>query len=47
MIHLDTNVVVAAINRRKPGVPGRLEVAIAAGAPIGIPGLRMNDWAVI
>jgi tRNA(fMet)-specific endonuclease VapC len=37
MICLDTNVVIAAINRRRPGVRRRLEVAIAGGVPIGIP----------
>src|SRR5271170_5591495 len=37
MICLDTNVVVAAINRRTPEVRRRLEAAIAGGAPVGIP----------
>jgi tRNA(fMet)-specific endonuclease VapC len=37
MICLDTNAVIAAINRRKPELRRRLESAIAAGAPIGIP----------
>jgi tRNA(fMet)-specific endonuclease VapC len=37
MICLDTNAVIAAINRRKPDLRRRLEVAIAGGAPIGIP----------
>jgi len=37
MIFLDTNAVIAAINGRKPDVRRRLEAAIAAGAPIGVP----------
>jgi tRNA(fMet)-specific endonuclease VapC len=37
MICLDTNAVIAAINRRKPDLRRRLEAAIAGGAPIGIP----------
>jgi tRNA(fMet)-specific endonuclease VapC len=37
MICLDTNAVIAAINGRKPDVRRRLEVAIVAGAPIGVP----------
>jgi tRNA(fMet)-specific endonuclease VapC len=37
MICLDTNAVIAAINRRKPELRRRLESAIAADAPIGIP----------
>jgi tRNA(fMet)-specific endonuclease VapC len=37
MICLDTNAVIAAINRRKPGLRRRLEVAIVGGAHIGIP----------
>jgi tRNA(fMet)-specific endonuclease VapC len=37
MICLDTNAVIAAINRRKPELRRRLESAIVAGAPIGIP----------
>jgi len=37
MICLDTNAVIAAINGRKPDVRRRLEAAIAAGAPIGVP----------
>jgi tRNA(fMet)-specific endonuclease VapC len=37
MICLDTNAVIAAINRREPELRRRLESAIAAGAPIGIP----------
>jgi tRNA(fMet)-specific endonuclease VapC len=37
MICLDTNVVIAAINGRKPGLRRRLEVAIVGGAHIGIP----------
>jgi tRNA(fMet)-specific endonuclease VapC len=36
MICLDTNAVIAAINRRKPGLRRRLEVAIVGGAHIGI-----------
>ena len=37
MICLDTNAVIVAINRRKPGLRRRLEVAIVGGAHIGIP----------
>ena len=37
MICLDTNAVIAAINRRKPDVRWRLEAVIAEGAIIGIP----------
>ncbi len=37
MICLDTNAVIAAINRRKPDLRRRLEAAIAAGESIGIP----------
>jgi len=37
MICLDTNAVIAAINRRKPELRRRLESAVAADAPIGIP----------
>ena len=36
MIGLDTNTVIAAINRRAPGVRPRLEAAIAAGVVVGI-----------
>jgi tRNA(fMet)-specific endonuclease VapC len=36
MISLDTNAVIAAINRRSPNVRLRLEAAIAAGEPVGI-----------
>jgi tRNA(fMet)-specific endonuclease VapC len=37
MICLDTNAVIAAINRRNPDLRRRLESVVAAGAPIGIP----------
>jgi predicted nucleic acid-binding protein len=37
MICLDTNAVIAAINKRKPNVRRRLEAAIAAGASVGVP----------
>ncbi len=36
MICLDTNAVIAAINRRQPNVRRRLEAAIAGGTPVGI-----------
>ena len=36
MISLDTNAVIAAINRRLPSVRPRLEAAIVAGEPVGI-----------
>ena len=37
MICLDTNAVIAAINRRQPDVRRRLEAALAGGTPVGIP----------
>ncbi len=37
MICLDTNAVIAAINRRQPNVRRRLEAALAGGTPVGIP----------
>lgn len=37
MLCLDTNAVIAAINRRNPEVRRRLEAAIAGGTAIGIP----------
>jgi tRNA(fMet)-specific endonuclease VapC len=37
MICLDTNAVIAAISGRKPELRRRLESAIVADAPIGIP----------
>ena len=37
MLCLDTNAVIAAINRRKPEVRRRLEAAVAKGTVIGIP----------
>jgi len=37
MICLDTNVVIAAINRRSPGVRRGLESAIVAGVTVGLP----------
>jgi tRNA(fMet)-specific endonuclease VapC len=36
MISLDTNAVIAAINRRVPSVRPRLEAAIVAGETVGI-----------
>jgi tRNA(fMet)-specific endonuclease VapC len=36
MISLDTNAIIAAINRRVPSIRPRLEAAIAAGETIGI-----------
>ena len=36
MISLNTNAVIAAINRRLPSVRPRLEAAIVAGEPVGI-----------
>jgi tRNA(fMet)-specific endonuclease VapC len=36
MISLDTNAVIAAINRRVPSIRPRLEAAIVAGEPVGI-----------
>jgi tRNA(fMet)-specific endonuclease VapC len=37
MICLDTNAVIAAINKRKPNVRRRLEAAIAASTSVGVP----------
>jgi tRNA(fMet)-specific endonuclease VapC len=36
MICLDTNAVIAAINKRKPNIRRRLEAAITTGEPIGL-----------
>ena len=36
MICLDTNAVIAAINRRQPNVRRRLEAALAGSTPVGI-----------
>ena len=36
MICLDTNAVIAAINKRKPNIRRRLEAAIATGEPVGL-----------
>jgi tRNA(fMet)-specific endonuclease VapC len=36
MICLDTNAVIAAINKHKPNIRRRLEAAIATGEPVGL-----------
>ena len=46
MICLDTNAVIAAINRREPELRRRLESAIAADAPIGIPAMSCLNCAM-
>jgi predicted nucleic acid-binding protein len=46
MICLDTNAVIAAINRRQPNLRRRLESAIVADAPIGIPPLSCSNCAM-
>jgi tRNA(fMet)-specific endonuclease VapC len=43
MICLDTNTVIAAINRRKPEVRRRLEAALAEGAAIGISAIVLYE----
>lgn len=43
MICLDTNVVVAAINRRIPGVRERLMQALAGGEVVGIPAIVLFE----
>jgi tRNA(fMet)-specific endonuclease VapC len=43
MICLDTNVVIAAINRRVPAVRARLERAFAAGLVVGIPAIVLYE----
>ncbi len=48
MICLDTNAVIAAINQRSPGVRQRLERALAAGMPVGIPTIVLYEmWTGI
>lgn len=48
MICLDSNAVVAAINRRSPGVRQRLERALTAGMPVGIPTIVIYElWTGI
>lgn len=43
MICLDTNVVIAAINRRVPMVRQRLEAALVKGADIGLPAIVLYE----
>lgn len=43
MYGLDTNAVIAAINRRVPGVRERLEQVLADGATIGIPAIVLYE----
>ena len=43
MICLDTNVVIAAINRRMPGVRRRLEAALVEGMVIGVPAIVLCE----
>jgi len=43
MIGLDTNTIIAAINRRVPAVRGRLEQALADGVTVGIPAIALYE----
>ena len=43
MICLDTNAVIAAINRRTPAVRRRLEAALAEGTAIGISAIALYE----
>jgi tRNA(fMet)-specific endonuclease VapC len=43
MICLDTNIVIAAINQRRPAVRRRLEVALIDGIEIGIPAIVLYE----
>jgi tRNA(fMet)-specific endonuclease VapC len=43
MICLDTNIVIAAINQRRPAVRRRLEVALIYGIEIGIPAIVLYE----
>jgi tRNA(fMet)-specific endonuclease VapC len=43
MICLDTNAVIASINRRAPTVRARLEQALGEGAPVGIPAIVLFE----
>lgn len=43
MICLDTNAVIAAINRRKPEVRRRLEAALVEGVVVGIPTIVLYE----
>jgi tRNA(fMet)-specific endonuclease VapC len=43
MICLDTNAVIASINRRVPTVRARLEQALGEGAPVGIPAIVLFE----
>lgn len=40
---LDTNAVIAAINRRAPTVRQRLEAALTAGMPVGLPAVVLFE----
>jgi len=40
---LDTNAVIAAINRRAPAVRRRLEAALTTGTPIGLPAVVLFE----
>src|SRR5258708_9453413 len=43
MICLDTNAVIAAINRRAPAVRRRLEAALVERTPIGVPVIALYE----
>jgi len=43
MICLDTNAVIAAINRREPRVRGRLERALVDGVTVGVPAIVLYE----
>lgn len=43
MIGLDTNTIIAAINRRVPAVRDRLEQALVDGMTVGIPAIALSE----
>ncbi len=43
MICLDTNAIIAAINRRTPHVPERLELVLVNGVAVGIPVIALYE----
>jgi len=43
MICLDTNAVIASINRRAPGVQRRLEAALVDGLTVGVPTIVLYE----
>ncbi|WP_225768702.1 type II toxin-antitoxin system VapC family toxin [Inquilinus sp. Marseille-Q2685] len=43
MFSLDTNAVIAAVNRRRPGARRRVEAALAEGTGVGIPTIVLYE----